>query len=500
MSLQAVGAKPANLVADAVALVCSEGSAPSALGPDALEVLGWLGFSGRAGQVVVVPARAFAVELAAPVVAVAGLGPVSQSEPGHEQLRRAAGTAVRSLAGRATVGLAFGYDSPEQAGAIAEGAAMGGYAFSQYRAADPAPPSTVMVAVAVEAKQVPKAVTAAVERASVVAAAVAGARDLVNTPANDLTPAVFAEAAVAAAKPAGVRAKTVDLPGLLEGGYGGIVAVGQGSIHPPYLVKLSYAPLRAKTHVALVGKGITFDSGGLSIKPARSMDTMKSDMAGAAAVLQTICAAAQLKLPVKVTGYLALAENMPSGAAQHPSDVVTMKSGTTVEVTNTDAEGRLILADAITAALDDKPDSIIDIATLTGAQAVALGDRVSAVMGTPAVRQAVVEAAALAGEAFWPLPLPEELGELLKSDVADLLNTNLTKPNGGALTAGLFLQHFVGQAPWAHLDIASTAFNQAEAYDYVPTGGTGVGVRTLLAYLAGQAAIGRSKPLPPPPS
>ena len=261
-------------------------------------------------------------------------------------------------------------------------------------------------------------------------------------------------------------------------------AQGDGLNGPtPRLVELAYSPRGAKKHLALVGKGITFDSGGLSIKPAQGMGDMKSDMAGAAAVLHTVLAAAALELPVKVTGWLCLAENMPSGTAQRPSDVITQRGGTTVEVLNTDAEGRLVLADGLVAAREEKPDTLVDIATLTGAQMVALGPRVSAVMGTDETRAAVVEAAARAGEQFWPMPLPVELRASLSSKVADL--ANIGDRMGGMLVAGLFLKEFVGDTPWAHLDIAGPAFNEAGAHGYTPVGGTGVGVRTLLSLLEG---------------
>lgn len=478
-SLQAVAATLEDISADAVALVGFANSPPAVLGSGAEQVLNDLGYTGKDDQVVLVPAAAIEMELMAKVVAVVGLGTPDSGGPSLEQLRRAAGTAVRALVGQASVGLAFGFDEPNQVGAIAEGAAMGVYQFTRYRDPDQPMPSALLVAV----EKTSKEISSAVKRAQIVAQAVAGARDLVNTPANDLYPETMAAAAVQAAKTAGVKAQVLDLAELTAGGFGGIVAVGQGSVRPPCLVKLTYSPRRAKCHVALVGKGITFDSGGLSLKPSAAMVTMKSDMAGAAAVLQTVCTAALLKLPVKVTGYLALAENMPSGAAQHPSDVITMKSGKTVEVTNTDAEGRLVLADALTAALEEKPDVVLDIATLTGAQGVALGTRVSGVMGTETVRQAVFAAAERAGEAFWPMPLPTHLLEHLKSEVADLLNTNMSMTHGGMLVAGLFLQQFVGDAAWAHLDIAYPAFNSDEPYGYVPSGGTGAGVRTLLAYL-----------------
>jgi leucyl aminopeptidase len=213
---------------------------------------------------------------------------------------------------------------------------------------------------------------------------------------------------------------------------------------------------------------------------------MKCDMAGAAAVLHTVLAAAELDLGVRVTGWLALAENMPSGTAQRPSDVITIRGGTTVEVLNTDAEGRLVLADALVAAGEEQPDAVVDVATLTGAQVIALGHRVAAVMGTDDLRGRVLDAAAAAGESFWPMPLPEELRASLKSPVADL--ANMGDKAGGMLVAGVFLRHFVGTTPWAHLDIAGPAFNEGKAHGYTPQGGTGAAVRTLLTLLEREAA------------
>jgi leucyl aminopeptidase len=238
--------------------------------------------------------------------------------------------------------------------------------------------------------------------------------------------------------------------------------------------------------VALVGKGITFDSGGLSLKPPQSMETMKSDMAGAAAVLATAIAAARLELPVDVVSWLPLAENMPSGTAIRPSDVLTMYGGKRVEVLNTDAEGRLVLADALTRAAEESPDLIVDVATLTGAQIVALGNRVSAVMANDdALRDAVVAAGQRSGEAMWPMPLPPDLRKGLDSPIADLANMGDAKAGGGMLVAGLFLQEFVAPGVrWAHLDIAGPSFNTGEPWGYTPKGGTGVPVRTLLEVLS----------------
>ena len=374
---------------------------------------------------------------------------------------------------------------PELVQATAEGALLGAYTYDRYHAHDAAVGRIEVVSPLARDKDA----KAALARAEVVAAAVHATRDLVNAAPNDLYPAAFADAAKAAVKASGAKALKVtvlDEKALAAGGYGGLVGVGQGSARPPRLVKVAYSPARATGHVALVGKGITFDSGGISIKPAAGMEAMKSDMAGAAAVLHVVVAAARLGLPVAVTGWLCLAENMPSGTAQRPSDVLTVRGGKTVEVLNTDAEGRLVMADGLVAAVEENPDLVVDIATLTGAQVVALGHRVSAVMGTDQARAEVVDAAHDAGEQFWPMPLPADLRAGLKSKVADL--ANIGDRFGGMLTAGIFLQEFVGATPWAHLDVAGPAFNERTAFGYTPVGGTGVGVRTLLRLLEQRAS------------
>jgi leucyl aminopeptidase len=284
-----------------------------------------------------------------------------------------------------------------------------------------------------------------------------------------------------------VTVKVLDEKALEKGGFGGIVGVGQGSVRPPRIVTLTWAPAKASHSVALVGKGITFDSGGLCIKPPASMLSMKSDMAGAAAVAATVFAAAELGLPVAVTGYLCLAENMPSGSAQRPGDVVTMRNGTTVEVIDTDAEGRMVLGDGICLAGEAAPDAIVDIATLTGAQMVALGARVAGIMANDdAFRDRVRAAADTAGEAAWPMPLPEDLRPQLESSVADLSHKG--ERWGGMLTAGLFLGEFVTEGtPWAHVDIAGPSFNEGSPWGYTPKGATGFGVGTLLSLVEGYA-------------
>ncbi len=476
---------PSRLAVDVLAVpVAATPSGPVVIGeqvlPDGLrgrlvDQARALGITGEVDEVRRVPTDG---ELAAPVLALIGIGTTSQ--PDAEALRRAAGAATRALTGVSSIGLAFPADDAAALAAVVEGALLGAYAFTRYREPDAAArPAERVVILTPRARD--RAAARAVERAVVLARAVNGVRDLVNTAPVDLYPEAFAEIARTAARGTKVKVTVLDEKALAAGGYGGLVAVGHGSVRPPRLVRLSWAPARAKRSVAIVGKGITFDSGGLSIKPAKGMVTMKLDMAGAAAVLHTVLAAAALELPVKVTGWLCLAENMPSGSAQRPSDVITQRGGKTVEVLNTDAEGRLVLADGLAAAVEEKPDAVVDIATLTGAQMVALGSRVSAVMGTDTLRGQVVAAATAAGEQFWPMPLPAELRSSLKSTVADL--ANIGDRNGGMLVAGLFLQEFVGDTPWAHLDIAGPAFNEGQAWGYTPTGGTGVGVRTLLRLL-----------------
>ena len=439
--------------------------------------------------------------VAAGVVALTGLGP--EPEGGRwdaEVLRRAAGCAVRALTGRRSAGLLLPVDGPAAAGAVAEGAALAAYSFTRFRsaaadgtAAAASEPVAELVVLGVKPRD--REVAAAVERAGVLARAVAATRDLVNTPPGHLAPADFADAAVAHLEGSGVAVRVLDEEELAAGGYGGILGVGQGSSRPPRLVVLDHAPEGARGHLALVGKGITFDSGGLSLKPAASMETMKCDMAGAAAVLAAVRAVADLGLPLRVTGWLAMAENMPSGTAQRPSDVLTTYGGRTVEVLNTDAEGRLVLADALVAAGEEEPDHVVDVATLTGAQMVALGNRVSAVMGNDdAFRERFLAAAAAAGEQFWPMPLPQELRASMDSQVADI--ANMGDRYGGMLVAGLFLKEFVPadasgkQRPWVHLDVAGPAFNTGSPFGYTPRGGTGVAVRSLVALAESLAGAG----------
>jgi leucyl aminopeptidase len=490
--------KPAGLKVDALVVGIAKGPDGVVVAPGAEEVdkafkgklaatVEALGGTGAADEVTKVSSFGAA---AAPVVVAVGLGkaPAPQGRGrratttyDEEVLRRAAGAAGRALTGTRKVGLALPTPDAGAVAAVAEGALLGAYAFTRYRVSTKAAhKSPVESFTLVTASPRDRATKDAVARAHTVVTAVHLARDWVNTPPLDLPPATFADEAVAAAKAAGVSVEVLDEKALKKGGYGGILGVGQGSSRPPRLVRLTYRAGRGKPHLALVGKGITFDSGGLSLKPPTSMEWMKSDMGGAAAILAAITAIARLGLDVNVTAWAPMAENMPSGTAQRPSDVLTIYGGRTVEVLNTDAEGRIVLADAIVRASEDKPDLLVDVATLTGAQLVALGSRTSAVMANDdAVRDAVVAAARSAGEQMWPMPLPQELRKSMDSPVADI--ANMGEKYGGMLVAGVFLKEFVGEdVRWVHLDIAGPAWNESSPHGYTPKGGTGHAVRTLV--------------------
>jgi len=466
-----------------------------ALGGTLAQTLATLGATGEAGEVTKITTNG---RLTAPLIAAVGLGETGDGADAAvdpETARRAAGAAVRALAatrrpgnGTAAAGLRIALALPArdaaETEAVALGALLGAYQFGRYRQNLPPGPQLTLLSHAGEAG-------AAVQRATVLADAVNLVRDLVNTGASDLVPTMLATRAEEVAAAAGLTITVLDEAALAEGGYGGILGVGQGSVHPPRLVRLEYAPAGAAKVLVFAGKGITFDSGGLSLKPAKSMETMKSDMGGAAAVLGAMQAIAAFGLPVKVVGYMAIAENMPGGSAQRPSDVLTIYGGTTVEVTNTDAEGRLVLADAMARSGADSPDVLIDVATLTGAQVTALGPLVAGVMSNDdPLRDAVVNAAGRAGEAMWPMPLPAELRKGLDSPVADLANLPAER-DGGMLVAGLFLREFVPEGVrWAHLDIAGPSFNTGEPHGYTPKGGTGAATRALVQ-IAQDAADGR---------
>jgi len=428
--------------------------------------------------------------LAVDSVLAVGLGTPRDEWPA-DAIRRASGVAARALSGVESVVTML---SELHLQAAVEGLILGAYQMHEFRSAKTAPKEPALSRITALSKASDAKKQAA--RAVAVASAVATARDLVNTPPSHLYPDEFANRATALAAAAGLKVEVLDEKALAKGGYGGIIGVGKGSVNPPRLVRLTYRgtkgknSTKAKKVVALVGKGITFDTGGISIKPAAQMHHMTSDMAGAAAVVATMVLVATEQLPIDVIATVPMAENMPSATAQRPGDVLTQYGGTTVEVLNTDAEGRLILADAIVRACEDNPDYLIETSTLTGAQTVALGARIPGVMGSEEFRDRVAALSQREGENGWPMPLPEELKDDLKSTVADLANIS-SQRFAGMLVAGVFLREFVAEGvQWAHIDIAGPAYNTTAPWGYTPKGGTGVPVRTLFAALEDIAANG----------
>jgi leucyl aminopeptidase len=491
--LNIASGSPATSEADAVVVGTLSGEGAPVLAPGAEEIdaafdgglaalLAVAGATGKADEVVKIPTRG---TVAAPLLVAVGLGkPGADGAPGAEQVRLASGSAARALSGTGHAVSTLGRIDLAAAG---EGTLLGSYTFTEYRSNGngKAPVARVdLVSDDADAEAVLRTAVA-------VGTAVRTARDFVNTPPNDLFPAVFADRAKALAEAAGITVEVLDDTALAEAGFGGVVGVGQGSSRKPRLVRLSYAGgATPRAKVALVGKGITFDTGGISIKPAAGMDAMTSDMSGAAAVIATTILAATLELPVAVTATVPMAENMPSDTAYRPGDVLRMYGGKTVEVLNTDAEGRLILADAIVRAGEDAPDYLIETSTLTGAQQVALGLRTMGVMGSDEFRDRVAGLARESGEDGWAMPLPEHMRAELDSRVADLANVTGARW-GGMLVAGTFLREFVPEGlPWAHLDIAGPAFHSGAPYGYTTKGGTGVPIRTLFAVLQDIAAKG----------
>ncbi|HVZ88023.1 MAG TPA: leucyl aminopeptidase [Polyangia bacterium] len=401
-------------------------------------------------------------------------------------LRGAAGSGAR-LAGnvgakRAAFTWTAGGDLLAAVEAAAEGAALGGYRFDRYLTGERNRPSTLAaLALAAPGTVDANAGAAALTRARNAARAIARARDLVNEPAGVLTPTKIAELASEWAKAAGLSVEVLDRAACAQLGMGLFLAVAQGSQQEPRFVHLAWTPPDARRRVVLIGKGVTFDSGGLSLKTNDGMLDMKTDMAGAAAVLAATIAAADEKLPVEIHALAACTENMPSGNSYKLGDVLRSLDGKTVEINNTDAEGRLTLADAITFGLRLKPDVVLDFATLTGACIVALGPYIAGVMSNDdTLAAALLTAAEQSGEEMWRLPLPPRLGEQLKSEIADLKNTG--ERWGGALTAGLFLKEFAGTVPWAHVDIAGPA-SAGKTEGHIAKGGTGFPVLSILNYL-----------------
>ncbi|MCM8750137.1 leucyl aminopeptidase [Thermomicrobiaceae bacterium CFH 74404] len=446
--------------------------------------VGDLGLTGRVGQVTVLPTWG---QLPAQRLVIAGIG--SPEARTADDIRRAWGAAAQAAAeaGARTLYSPLpavpGLDPERVCQAAVEGAGLGTYRFLEYRTRVETTLSLEQVIFLATAGQVERGI----ERGRTAVEAVCLARDLVNRPGNELPPERLAGIAWEIAERAGLECRVYDRGALEELGAGAILAVGQGSRHEPHLIHLVYRPAgQPLASVGLVGKGVTFDTGGISIKPAEGMERMKGDMAGAAAVIGVMQAVATLGLPIAVHGVVAAAENMPDGAAFRPGDILRALNGKTIEVISTDAEGRLLLADALTYTAQQGVDVMIDLATLTGACVVALGKQGTGLFGTDQdLVDALVRAGQRAGEKLWPMPLWDEYRELLKSEHADIKNTGGRW--GGAINAALFLREFTEGVSWAHLDIAGPAWAERGG-PLGPAGGTGHGVRTLLYFLEEYAA------------
>ncbi len=431
-------------------------------------------FTGKEGELLTVPGAGLVPQGS---VVLVGLG----STVDAEALRRAAGTAGRALTRAGSVATTFGSRLAGGEEAVALGFLLGQYSFQKHRSL-PKPARTESLRFVGAGDSA----LAGAEKARVVAGAVAKARDLVNEPSVDKPPEFLAGVAREIGERTGVRVRVYEKDELAAGGFGGLLGVNAGATHPARLVEMWYEPPGAQAFLAIVGKGIVFDSGGLSLKTAEGMETMKTDMSGAAATLAAVEAIATLRIPVKVLGIAPLTENMPGGSALRPGDVLKARNGKTIEVLNTDAEGRLVLADGLSLAAEAGPDLIVDLATLTGACMIALGEEIAGLFGTGGAPEKVRLAAEAAGERVWCMPLPADYRRKIDSDVADMKNTG--PRYGGAINAALLLKEFVGEVPWAHLDIAGPA-RASETGHYLAKGATGFGVRTLVALAESLAAV-----------
>ena len=437
------------------------------------------GFSGKAGQAVLVHPREG--DPASRVI-LAGLGPRDSID--NESFRRAAGRGAARAAAVAVRTLVMhvqGTGTRQAIRAVIEGAVLSQYRFLAYKTR-PGEKERSVARIEVLPGNLPRReVEAGVAEGLRSARATALARDLGNEPSGELSPAGLA--ARARRLGGGVKVCVMGARQLAREGMGGLAGVGKGSRNPPVFIHLMYRGPSPRSKVALVGKGVCFDAGGISLKPSEGMHDMKGDMAGAAAVMAAMEAAGRMRLPLHIEGFIPAVENLPDGGALKPGDVVRILGGRTVEVQNTDAEGRLILADAISYALKGRPDHVIDVATLTGAAMVALGRGVAGLMGNDrALKDRLLEAGRVTGEPMWELPLVEDYREDLKSGIADLRNIG-KKGEAGTIIGGLFLSEFAGRASWAHLDIAGVAWTEREL-PYCPPGSTGVPARALLEFLA----------------
>jgi len=458
--------------------VPSEGPVPRALGLNRA-ALATHGFEGKLGQTLVLPAANGATTVAIGVGKPADLTAAS--------LRTAGAALARACAKRGSVATSLAdvdaVDTRSAVQAVVEGMILASYRYVDLKA-DKSTASRLERVTLTVAPAKAAAAAAGAERGLAIGGAATLARDLANTPPKHLTARLFAEQAVEIAHAAGLEVEVYDEHGAAELRLGGLLGVNAGSTEPPRMVKLVYSPRTPNGHVALVGKGVMYDSGGISLKPSDPMHAlMKMDMTGAATVLATMSVLKALKVKTKVTGYLMCTDNMPSGSAMKLGDVLTIRNGTTVEIHNTDAEGRLVLADGLSLAAEEKPDAIVDIATLTGACLTALGQKIAGLLGNrqPWIDQ-VKAAAERADEPVWQLPLAKEYRKLLDSNVADL--RNIGGPYGGTITASLFLNEFVGDVPWAHLDIAGPMNVDADE-GWLTRGATGFGARLLIELVSG---------------
>ena len=482
---------PAAVKAELVIVPMFEGGG-SGPGADELGVAGAYAaakLTGKKGETLLVPRRN-GDGFAAGAVLLVGVG--RRDDVDATTIRRVLGRVGTTARRFGTVATTFAFlgdaDPADAVQATAEGLGLGAYRFDRLKTKTKPKDAGELKRVLVLGDRgwASAEMKRAVNRAGVLVDAVAWARDLVNLPAGDLPPAAIARAAQAMAKETGLTCKVWNETQLKAKGFGGILGVGQGSVNPPRLIELTYTGAGKATPIALTGKGIAFDSGGLSLKDAAGMETMKDDMGGAASILATMRAIALLKPKVNVIAAIPCAENMPSGSAQKPGDVIRHYGGITSEVLNTDAEGRLVLADALALLAERKPQLIVDTATLTGACMIALGPDVAGAMGNDDdLAHEVIDAGAAVGEPIWQLPLFRDYRALIDSNVADV--KNIGKRYGGAITAALFLAEFVGDTPWVHLDIAGPAFSE-NGNDLGPKGGTGVPVRTLVRFLLDRAA------------
>ena len=457
---------------DAETAVLAPGSeaADKALDGYLTQYLQEVSYKADRGELVTLPSFG---RIAAKSITVAGLG----LAPDEDSVRGVAGSAARGLGERSVVASTL-HLATGSAGAAAEGFLLGSYRFTAFKS-DPHPSKIQRLILLGDPSE--EALFKAMARAE----ATMLARDLINEPAGSLTPEVLAERVRDIADVSGLRATVLDAEALAAQGFGGIVGVGQGSARPPCLILLSYAPSQPTTKITLIGKGITFDSGGLSIKPAAGMEDMKTDMAGAGAVIGALSACTRLGVKAEVTGVIAAAENMVSSTSFRPGDVLRHYGGKTTEVTNTDAEGRLVLADALAYSSEQSPSAMVDVATLTGAIKVALGSKAVGLFSNDDTLASEIEAAATtSGERVWRLPLYDDYLKELDSEVADYKNSGGRW--GGSIIAAMYLKQFVGPGiPWAHLDIAGAA-RSTSAYDEVSKGGTGIATRTLISFLEGQ--------------